>query len=228
MALNHIVKPDNTDTSLCGAEIESRGCRMDEGISPKNASGRSAAFEAMWRSHAERILRITRRITNNREDAEDALQDSFVRAYIHWHSFDGRSSLATWLTRIAINSALSILRKRASTSQLSLDEDGDPTTGLRIVGDMEHGPSPEAQYSRAEQRAVLRKGIRTLRPAARRALELQVLEDLSVKETAEKMGLSVSATKSRIFQAKAALGKSLERKFVRRSRATGQFQLSPA
>src|SRR5580700_590521 len=97
----------------------------DAGIPTKSRGGYSAAFEEIWRTHAKQILRITQRITNNREDAEDALQDSFLRAHIYLHSFDGRSSLATWLTRIAVTSALMILRKRSAAAQLSIDDAGD-------------------------------------------------------------------------------------------------------
>jgi DNA-directed RNA polymerase specialized sigma24 family protein len=83
--------------------------------------GYAPTLEEIWRTHAMRILRITQRITKNHEDAEDALQDSFLRAHVHLHDFDGRSSIAAWLTRIAINSALLILRKRAGAAQLSIE-----------------------------------------------------------------------------------------------------------
>ncbi len=90
----------------------------------------SAALEEIWRTHAKQILRVTQHITNNREDAEDALQDSFLRAHVHLHDFDGRSSIATWLTRIAINSALMILRKRTGAAQVSIDNAGLPAPRL--------------------------------------------------------------------------------------------------
>jgi RNA polymerase sigma factor (sigma-70 family) len=223
MVLNDEIESSKKNISL-GVDGTNSRPRATEANVPAISRGSSAVFEEMWRTHAGQILHIAHRITNNREDAEDALQDSFLRAYIHLHSFDGRSSLATWLTRIAINSALLLLRKRASTPQLSLDDDGDSPTGRGFAIAVEQGPSPENLYSQAEQRAVVRKGIRTLRPAARWALELRVLEDHSVKETAEKMGLSVPATKSRIFQAKAALRKSLKPKVGGRTRRTEQLQ----
>ena len=227
MALNYEIESGKKNALLSGDEINREDRGTNAGVPPANSRGYSSAFEEIWRTHANQILRITHRITNNREDAEDALQDSFLRAYIHLPSFDGRSSLATWLTRIAINSALLILRKRASTPHLSLDGDGDSTTRLSFVSAVEQGPSPEKQFSQREERELLSSGIRALRPAARRALELQVLGDHSVKETAKTMGLSVSATKSRIFHAKVALRKSLKPKGGR-SRAGGQLQLSPA
>jgi RNA polymerase sigma-70 factor (ECF subfamily) len=207
--------------------IES-GKDADAEMATKAPRGYSAAFEAIWRTHASQILCVTQRITNNREDAEDALQDSFLRAYLHLHSFDGRSSVKTWLTRIAINSALVILRKRTSAPHISFDSYDDSATHPQVVCVADGRPSPEAHYSQLEQQAMLRRSMSTLRPPIRQALELQVLEDRSVRETAEEMELSISATKSRIFQAKASLRRSVERKTGRRSRATARLQLSPA
>ena len=191
--------------------------------------GYSAAFEEIWRTHFKQILRVTQRITKNREDAEDALQDSFLRAYLYLHTFDGRSSLTTWLTRIAINSALMILRKRASAPHLSIDDSGCESAKHPQFVNLEEGrPGPEAQYAQFEEQAILRLGIRMLRPTIRQALELQVLNDHSIQETAEKMGLSISATKSRLFHAKAALRRSLEPKTGGRGLAAGRLRLSPA
>jgi RNA polymerase sigma factor (sigma-70 family) len=185
----------------------------------------SPALEEIWRTHAKQILRITQRITNNREDAEDALQDSFLRAHVHLHDFDGRSSIATWLTRIAINSALLILRKRTGIAQLSIEIVG--ASGTEVLSlPAGRAPSPEAQYAELEEQAIFRSAIGTLRPSIRRALELQTLEERSVKEIAGSMGLSVSAAKARIFHARAALRRSLQAKLSRRSGATKGLQPS--
>ncbi len=185
----------------------------------------SAAIEEIWRTHAQQILRITQRITNNREDAEDALQDSFLRAHVHLHDFDGRSSIGTWLTRIAINSALLILRKRTGAAQVSFENVGAPGAEAFALIPADRAPSPEAQYADLEVQAIVRSAIGTLRPSIRRALELQTLEERSVKEIAGSMSLSVPAAKSRIFHAKAALRQSLQAK-LRRSGATKGLQLS--
>ncbi len=120
----------------------------------------TAALEEIWRTHAKQILRITHRITNNREDAEDALQDSFLRAHVHLHNFDGRSSLSTWLTRIAINSALMILRKRAGVSQVWIENAGAPGTEALELIPVDRAPNPEAQYADLEVRAIVRSAIR--------------------------------------------------------------------
>ena len=124
----------------------------------------SVALEELWGTHAKQILRITQRITNNREDAEDALQDSFLRAHIYLHSFDGRSSLATWLTRIAINSALMILRKRTSAPQLlSIDQGTDSGADFRDLEPADQALSPEEQYAQLERQSIVRQALGTLR-----------------------------------------------------------------
>ncbi len=188
----------------------------------------SAALEEIWRTHAKQILRITQRITKNREDAEDALQDSFLRAHVHLHDFDGRSSIATWLTRIAINSALMILRKRGGVAQVSMENAGARGSEALALIPVDRAPSPEAQYAQLQERAMLRSAIGTLRPSIRRALELQTLEERSAKEIAERMGVSVPAAKSRIFHARAALRQRLGAKINRRPGATKTLQLSAA
>jgi RNA polymerase sigma factor (sigma-70 family) len=137
--------------------------REGQGIAP-------VALEKLWRTHGKELLRVTQRITNNREDAEDALQDSFLRAHVHLHSFDGRSSLATWLTRIAINSALMVLRKRKSAPQIS-------NPGIHFLDPVDSTPSAEERYSEREQQAWVRSAIGTLRPSIREALELHALQD---------------------------------------------------
>lgn len=200
---------------------------IDANLSARQIPRRySAALEEIWRTHAKQILRITQRITNNREDAEDALQDSFLRAHVHLHDFDGRSSIGTWLTRIAINSALVILRKRAGAAQVSIENIGAPGTEALAFVPADQTPSPEAQYADLEVQEIVRSAIGGLRPSIRRALELQTLEERSVKEIAERMSLSVPAAKSRIFHARAALRQSLAAQLSRRSGATKGLQLS--
>ena len=199
----------------------------------KTATSRNqaTAFEQIWHSHAKRLQRVTQRITKNYEDAEDALQDSFMRAYINRDAFDGRSSLSTWLTRIAINSALMILRKRSANQEISMDDTGENSNAspLRLADIIsDHGPSPEAQYAQHEEGAIVREQIRELRPSVRGLVELQTIHERSIKEIAQAMGLSLSATKSRLFHARTALRRSLRSRIGRDVRRSGRLQLSPA
>src|ERR1700722_6661556 len=189
--------------------------------------GQAVVLEEIWKTHFRQILRITEKITNNREDAEDALQESFLRAHVHLHNFDGRSSIKTWLTRIAINSALMIVRKRVNAPRLlSID---DPTgSGADSPGldPADRAPSPEARVTKLEQQQIVRQAIGSLRPSLRQPLALQTAEERSTREIAETMSLSISATKARIFQAKAALRKSLKAKVRGLAVRTQQLQLS--
>jgi RNA polymerase sigma factor (sigma-70 family) len=214
----------NRDEAVSSGYTETRVKNTAQGILGRQ----SATFEEIWRAHAKQILRVTQRITNNREDAEDALQDSFLRAYVYLPNFDGRSSIATWLTRIAINSALMILRKRAGTPQVSIDDGGSVALDAPSIHPVDPSPSPEAQYTELEQQEIVRSAVGTLRPSIRMPLQLQALEERSVKETAETMGLSITATKSRIHHAKTALRKALQQKLGQRSGGAKQLQLSPA
>ena len=190
--------------------------------------GQTAAFDELWQSHTKRILRTTYRITRNREDAEDALQDSFLRAFLHIKDFDGRSSFSTWLTRIAINSALMILRKKRSALELSIEDPGnhDGNPGFPDVPD--RAPDPEAHCAQREREGILRGAIRALRPTIRQAIELHKLQEHSLEETAKMMGLSVGAAKTRLHHGKAALRKSLKPETAHCTRAIRQFRLLSA
>jgi RNA polymerase sigma factor (sigma-70 family) len=179
--------------------------------------GPAAAFDALWGSYSEKVLRTTWRITKNREDAEDALQDAFLKAYVHLQDFDGRSTFLTWLTRIAINSALMILRKRRSAAEVSLDDVGGHQATLTDVAD--RTPDPEAQYALHEQAGMLRQSISALPPAMRKAVQLRKLEERSLPETATMMGLSLNAAKTRIYRAKASLRASLKPRLTRPTRS---------
>jgi RNA polymerase sigma-70 factor (ECF subfamily) len=180
--------------------------------------GRSLAFDVLCKRLAPRILRSLYRITKNREDAEDALQDSFLSAFLHIAKFDGRSTFSTWLTRIAINSALMILRKKRNSQEISLDgstDSGEKPVAWEIP---DHAPSPEKRYAQMEKENILRGAIGTLRPAIRKVIELQQLQERSMKESAAIIGISVPAAKARLFHAKVALRKAPRLKSIRSGR----------
>ena len=167
--------------------------------------GETAALDTLYRAHAEKLFRTVHRITRNREDAEDAVQDSFLRAFLHLKSFDGRSKFSTWLTRIAINSALMILRKKHNFREISAHGLCVDETPWEVP---DSTPNPEIRWAEREQEGIVRDAISNLRPRIRRALELQILEHCSIEETAAQIGISVSAAKGRVFHAKAVLRRS--------------------
>jgi RNA polymerase sigma-70 factor (ECF subfamily) len=180
--------------------------------------GQTVAFDVLCERYSPRIMRALYRITKNREDAEDALQDSFLSAFVHISEFDGRSAFSTWLTRIAINSALMILRKKRTSHEVSLDGAGDSDAKSASWEMPDHAPNPEKRYAQSERESILRGAISTLRPTIRKVIELQQLQERSMKETAEIIGISVPAAKARLFHAKIALRKAPRLRSIRSGR----------
>jgi len=167
--------------------------------------GETTAFDAICQPHTKRLFQMTYRITRNREDAEDALQDSFLRAFVHIKEFDGRSSFSTWLTRIGINSALMILRKKRNSGEVSADSPNESQDFWQVA---DVAPNPERRYAEQERQKILRDAISRLRPAMRRVVQLQMVEQRSLKEAAAQIGISVPAVKARLLRARVALRKS--------------------
>jgi RNA polymerase sigma-70 factor (ECF subfamily) len=167
--------------------------------------GHGAAFGVLCERHEEMILRVTFRITHNREDAEDAVQDSFMSAFVHLTNFDERSRFATWLTRIAINSALGQLRKKRGIREISMDEPS-PVEESRPHHEIpDRAPNPEESYRIQERREIVGTAIGRLRPRNRKVVEVHQLGGFSVKETAKILGISIAAAKARMFHARASL-----------------------
>jgi RNA polymerase sigma-70 factor (ECF subfamily) len=165
-------------------------------------SGETGALDTWYRTHAQKLFCAVRGITRNHEDAEDAVQDAFLRAFLHLQSFDGRSTFSTWLTRIGINSALMILRKRRNSREVPAQN----SNGLWEITDP--APDPEKQYVEKERGVLVRKAITNLRLSIRRPLELHKLQGYSLEEMAAEIGVSVPAAKGRLHHARAALRKS--------------------
>ena len=166
--------------------------------------GQAEAFGTLCQPLTRRLIQSVQRITKNREDAEDALQSAFLSAFIHIKNFDGRSSFSTWLTRIAINAALMTLRKKRSSRQIPV---GPSELGANGVGweEPDPSPNPEKVCAQREKGRLLREAIRELRPTIRQVVEIQQLQEISVKEAAKMIGISVTAVKGRLFHARRAL-----------------------
>lgn len=176
--------------------------------------GDSAAFEELVSRYEDKIFRLTKNITGNQEDAEDAMQDAFLKAYLHLQDFHGDSRFYTWLVRIAANEALMRLRKRRP-NQFSLDEPVEGDTDLMPRELEDWGPSPEKSHAQAELQGILAEFIDKLDPEFRIVLVLRDLEELSTQETAEALGISVPAVKSRLLRARLKLREGLNRYFRR-------------
>ena len=184
--------------------------------------GHRPSLEALCEAAAPKIIRVLYRITRNREDAEDALQDCFLRALIHLKEFDGRSAFSTWLTRIAINSALMNRRKNRKAREVSMDDLNDEGQAWLREQLADNAPSPEQVCAERQQKKLLDDAIRTLRPRIRAAVEFRQLQELSMRETAKTLGISVAATKGRLFHARAALRKTNGVRTIAKSRTVAR------
>jgi RNA polymerase sigma-70 factor (ECF subfamily) len=175
-------------------------------------SGDTAAFEELVNRYERKIFRLTMNITRNREDAEDAMQDAFLKSYSHLKTFQGDSRFYTWLVRIAANEALMRLRKRRP-NQFSLDEpiEGDEDLMPRELQDW--GPGPEQRFAQTEMREILSGVIEELEPDYRIVFVLRDIEELSTEETAASLGITIPAVKSRLLRARLKLREKLNRYF---------------
>src|SRR5258707_7242266 len=169
------------------------------------------AFELLVERNERKIFSMAHRITRNREDAEDVVQQSFQKAFIHLKKFAGDSLFSTWLTRIAINEALMLLRRRRRTHEVPIAEsntEGETALALDIP---DASPNPEDSCLQREQERILSAAVNELTPGMRKAIELRELGELSTGETAQIMGLSVGAVKARVFHGRRKLRKTLQR-----------------
>jgi len=175
-------------------------------------AGDISAFETLVGRYERKIFRLAQNITQNREDAEDSMQESFLKAFEHLGEFQGNSRFYTWLVRIAANEALMRLRKRRP-NQVSLDEPIEGEDDLIPQQIEDWGPSPEERFAQTEMRDILRGVIEELPPDFRIVFVLRDVEGLSTEETAETVGISEAAVKSRLLRARLKLRQKLNRHF---------------
>jgi len=164
------------------------------------------------------VFRTVLKITGNVDDAEDVLQDAWMRAFIHIRSFDGRASFSTWMTRIAINSALSVLRKRRKRKEFSLDDSLDPDTP-RLMQMRELSSNPEESWIETERQALVRQAILRLPSKLRSAIEIRESQEGSMHELAMATGVSLPTLKSRLLRARLRLREPLRRALQEHAKA---------
>jgi RNA polymerase sigma-70 factor, ECF subfamily len=189
----------------------------DEGeLVSRAQSGDNEAFAELVGRYQNKIYRLARNITQSNEDAEDVLQETFLKAYSHLDGFQRNSKFYTWIVRIAVNESLMKLRKRKSDRTVPLDEPldtGEESVAREIaVWD----DNPEQRYSREEMQEILDEAVESLKPDFRTVFMLRDIEELSTEETAEALGISIPAVKSRLLRARLALREKLTRKFKRK------------
>ena len=168
-------------------------------------AGSRDAFAELQNLYARRLYNTVLRITKNHEDAEDALQDTFLRAYLALDSFEGRSQFASWLTRIAINSALMVLRRRRTRAELSFEpllESGEPVPTIDL---RETSLNPEQLYDLRQRSHCALRAIGNLNNNLRTPMTTWIERDCSMKEVAQTLDLSLAAVKSRLHRARKQL-----------------------
>jgi RNA polymerase sigma-70 factor (ECF subfamily) len=175
-------------------------------------SGRADAFGELFERHRLKICRTTFRILRNQEDAEDAAQRAFQRAFSNLGRFREDSTFSTWMTRIAINEALMLLRQRRPNTPL-VEDNSNGDDGRSVFGLTDKVPTPEEILVEKELRATVIEAISHLRKSLRTVLHLHELQELTSTETARRLDLTVSAVKARVFQAKRHLRQHLERDY---------------
>ena len=175
-------------------------------------SGHSGAFGELYERHRLKIYRSAFRILRNPQDAEDAVQGSFQRAFTNLRRFREDSSFSTWVTRIGINEALMLLRHRRATIPLSEDNNNDALPGPCAFDVVDSRPTPEQALARNELRLLVLQAVSDLRRSLRSVVLLREFQGLTNAEIARRLGLSVSAVKARIFRARRDLRKHLEKK----------------
>ena len=168
-------------------------------------AGDRAEFARLVEAYSDRIYRLALKILNDPQDAEDILQETFIKALRALPSFEGRSSLSTWLYRIAVNEALMVVRKR-KPDNLSIDMEKDDGEGeTEPVEIVDWCCLPEGDLLDAEARRFLNEAVQDLTPALRTVFVLRDIEGLSVKETADALGLTEAAVKTRLLRARLKL-----------------------
>lgn len=198
------------------ASVNETGLFDETPLLERARGGDVRAFSDLVAKYERKIYRLAKHITQNDEDAEDVLQETFLKAYEHFAEFQGNSKFYTWIVRIAVNESLMKLRKRKSDRTVSMDEsiDTGEETVVREIAVWEE--NPEQRYSREEIRQILDEAVDSLKPSFRTVFLLRDVEELSTEETAEALNLSIPAVKSRLLRARLQLREKLTRFFKRK------------
>jgi RNA polymerase sigma-70 factor, ECF subfamily len=180
----------------------------ESGVVTAAKRGDADAFEQLVLRYKRRVFATALRITNNREDAEDVVQESFHKVFLHLRTFEERSRFSTWLMRIAMNEALMLVRRRRGIIEILPDnhEDGMDTVSEAFV---DQRPDPEQSCLRRERSELLTRAINRLAPKTRTTIMLRDIEERSAEETAQILDTSVSAVKARVFHGRRKLRRTV-------------------
>jgi RNA polymerase sigma-70 factor, ECF subfamily len=191
---------------VSGAVLERWSALTDEQVVAMVLEGQTALFEVLMRRHNERIYRAARAVLRDEAEAEDVMQQAYVNAYTHLRQFDRRAKFSTWLTRIAVNEAISRARRRGRYEVL--DEQREPEIGDTAMA-IHQEFDPERQAFARELGALVEAAVDTLPDGHREVFMLRDVEGLSTAETGECLGVSEDVVKTRLSRARAALRREL-------------------
>lgn len=180
----------------------------DLALMQRAVAGDSEAQTRLFTTHTPRLHRAALGVLRNNEDAEDAVQDTWRKAYSKFHTFEGRSSLSTWLTRITINSALMIRRRHKNVFEISLQETANDDQGS-LPQPVDLGPTPEESCRQVELRELLAQHINRLPSLTRAAFLLRDMDGFTTTESIKLLGIKKSALKSRVQRARRRLAQNM-------------------
>jgi RNA polymerase sigma-70 factor (ECF subfamily) len=175
--------------------------------------GDGAAFEQLVKRYDVRLFSIAQHITHNREDAEDAVQEAFLKVFRNLGQFQEKSQFSTWLIRIAVNESLMKLRKQRRVTAVPIDGDSRDDSSISPFEIADWAPNPEQLYGTLELRSILRSQLQELPSSLRVAFILRDIEGLSSEETAQVLELTVDAVKARLWRARLKLRQLLTNYF---------------
>ena len=190
--------------------IVPRNTGKDWAVIQQAIAGNADAQEHLFARHTDRLYRTAFALLRNKKDAEDALQDGLCQAYTRLHSFQGRSSFSTWLTRIVINSALMTRRRKGCHTEASLDEILENQPQQSPHGAVDARPGPEELYRAIEVNAIVEQHVRQLTPAMQAAFRLRAMNGSSTAKSSQALGISENAFKSRVLRARRKLACGLQ------------------
>jgi RNA polymerase sigma-70 factor, ECF subfamily len=174
-------------------------------------SGDQQAFVELCRRHFSVVKNKILRIVRNQEDAEDALQDTLLRAYTHMSSFRRSCKFSTWLTTIGVNSALMIMRKRKVRRETSAITSSLESGTVELPEPVDRSLDPEGIYLKQQATLLVRREVKKLCPSLRSAVNHYYGSECSLEEAARALDISLSATKSRLLRGRVRLRSSLAR-----------------
>jgi RNA polymerase sigma-70 factor, ECF subfamily len=187
------------------AETLTSPTRADKELVATAKAGDEMSFQTLFKRHQTRIFALALRYTRIHEDAEDIVQQTFQKAFVHLPRFEGRSAFSTWLTRIAINESIMFLRRVRVLREIPIDDSSGDEGTERLTEPVDTALDPEAVFLVQERAQILTSALGRLKPATRKALELLELRELSTAETARHLGVSVGAVKARVFHGRRKL-----------------------